>query len=169
MSNNSFSICIAFVLCLFTSTFANAEDKVAKAIPLSFGYVDAAGVSCKWANHCRDDLAMEENEYMKYIDESETKIRDSAKLAGSDIEKTVYEFRVGLQARETISGRCPGRCLTYDFPGDFRNAARLIAKRDQLGIVIDVGSIYYGADMVLKGRDLSDSILDELKKSARPN
>ena len=169
MSNYFVSLCIAFCFCLLNSAVAIAADKVAKAIPLSFGYVDAAGVSCKWANHCRDDLAMEENEYMKYIDESESKIRDAVKAADSDMEKAVYDFRVGLLARETISGRCPGRCLTYDFPGDFRNAARLIAKKEQLGMVIDLASIYYGADMVLKGKDLSDSILDELKKSGRPN
>lgn len=148
---------------------AYAQEKEAKAIPLSFGYVDATGVSCKWANHCRDDLAMEENEYMKFIDDAESKIRDAVKGTDSDKLTAVYGYRVGLQARESISGRCPGRCLTYDFPGDFRNAARLIAKREQVGIVLDLGSIYFGADMVLKGKDLSSSILDELKKSARPN
>lgn len=171
MSCKIASFAFLILLAAISSSTAHvfAQEKEAKAIPLSFGYVDATGVSCKWANHCREDLAMEESEYMKFIDDTEGKIRDSVKGTDSDKITAVYEYRVGLQARESISGRCPGRCLTYDFPGDFRNAARLIAKKEQVGVVLDLGSIYYGADMVLKGKDLSNSILDELKKSARPN
>ena len=140
-----------------------------KPIVVSPGYLSHAAVSCKWANHCRDDLKEAETEYMKYLDEGESKIREAVKAnaPADELQRQVYDYRCGLQARETLYGRCPGRCLSYDFPGDFRNAARLIARNNRVGLVVDLASVYYGADLVLKGQDLSDQTLLELKRSAR--
>lgn len=164
------------ILALIASVqMTNAADQAAgsatgkKAIKVAPGYLNAAGCACKWANHCRDDLGKEEAEYMKYLDEGESKIKKVLQENGSpdEIQKAVFDYRCGLQARETLWGRCPGRCLSYDFPGDFRNASRLIARNNRIDILVDVAAIYYGADLVLKGPDLSEPTLVELKRSAR--
>jgi len=82
-----------------------------------------------------------------------------------EIQQRVYEYRSGLQAREALYGRCPGRCLSYDFPVDFRNSAKVVAKNLRLDLLIDIPAVYYGADIVLKGPEL----LLRLRKSCLSN
>lgn len=162
----------SLLACTFAAATAYAADKAAagkRPIPVAIGYLNAAKVSCSWAGHCRDDLGPVESEYMKYLDESEKVAKDCVSQGGSaeEIQNKVNDYRAGLQARETLYGRCPGRCLSYDFPVDFRNSSRLIARNKRLDLLIDLGAIYYGADIVMKGPDVSDETLADLKKTAR--
>ena len=162
---------IAAALSINVNLIAAAEtdktkDEGKKAIPITIGYFDAARVSCNWAGHCRDDLKYPEGEYMKFLDDSKSAIESAA--SAEVLQKSLYDYRIGLQARETLYGRCPGRCLSYDFPVDLRNSARLTAKNSRCDLLIDLNSIYYGGDILLKGKDLTKPISDELyRQTAR--
>ncbi len=106
---------------------------------------------------------------MDYLDKGEAEIKSAFESGATEdeVQKKIFDYRSGLQARETLYGRCPGKCLSYDFPVDFRNAARLEARKARVDLLIDISSIYYGAKYLLQGQDLSDKVLSELKQSAR--
>lgn len=150
-----------------------AENNSAAKIPISgvIAYLNNPSISCNWAGHCRDDLKLAESEYMSFLETGEEKIKtaalDNSQNQPQNLQRLVDEYRNGLQARETLFGRCPGRCLSYDFPVAFRNASRLIAKKNHVGLLLDLSSVHYGADIVLKGADLSSQTLQELRKTAR--
>lgn len=148
---------------------ASEKDKASKAQSPSLGYVNHTAVSCKWAKHCREDLTAVEGPYMKYLDEGEAQLHAAlADGAGAELlQEKVQDYRAGLQAREFLYGRCPGKCLSYDFPAEFRNASRLVSRKARVEFLVDLASVYYGAEHVLKGQDLSEPILVELKKTAR--
>lgn len=160
----------SFLFCISTANAEEQKSSGKKPISVVIGYFDATSVSCKWGNHCRDDLNFAEKEYLNYLDECSKGLKSAAETGvnGEKLQADLYNFRSGLQARETLYGTCPGKCLSYDFPVDLRNSSRLMAKSNRVDLLIDIRSVYYGADVVLKGQDLTSKISEELyRQTAR--
>lgn len=152
---------------------ANAEEtkseKAQKGLSIKLGYLDQAAVSCKCAKHCREDLAPVERGYMQYLDEGAAQVTEAVNSGASaeTVQEKLQNYRDGLSARETLYGRCPGKCLSYSFPVELRNASRLAARSARVDFLVDIAAVYYGAELVLKGANLSEPILTELNKGAR--
>lgn len=140
--------------------------KAKKPVSLILGYFDSREVSCNWGNHCRDDLGPVEAEFMKYLDEGKKELLAAASSGASaeEMQKQVEKYRAGLQAREALYGTCPGRCLSYDFPVDLRNSCKVVSRSSRVDLLIDIPSIYYGADLVLRNPDQTAKISEELHR-----
>jgi UDP-N-acetyl-D-mannosaminuronate dehydrogenase len=169
MSMNQ-SVPFAFVMAsLLQAAPAIADDKVSdgkKTVSVAVGYYDSREVSCNWGNHCRDDLSTVDAEFMKYLDDGKKAVTEAAASGASadEMQRQVDNYRAGLQARETLYGTCPGRCLSYDFPVDLRNSCKVVARSSRVDVLVDIPAIYYGASLVLKGSDQTSKVAEELKK-----
>jgi hypothetical protein len=159
---------LLFLPCLIqtAATAADSSAPAKKAVPVALGYYDSRTVSCNWGNHCRDDLGPVEAEFLKYLDDGKKTIASAAasETSADDLQKQVDNYRVGLQAREALYGTCPGRCLSYDFPVDLRNSCKVVMRSSRVDLLIDIPSIYYGAEKVLKSNDQTSKIAEELKR-----
>lgn len=156
--------------CLAAESASGAATGAVKPVKLRIGYVTYPSVECRSADPCRPDLAAAEAEYFSYMDECERQLQAARQqgMSADDRQKLVLQTQAGFSAREKLFGRCPGRCVWYDFPENFRHAAGDVARSKVLDVVIDVTTVFCGADVVLtRGMDLNALMLQRVKTYKR--
>lgn len=156
--------------CLAADSRPGAPAGAVKPIKLRIGYMTYPSVECRAADPCRPDLATAEAEYFSYMDECERQLQEARQqgMSADDLQKLILQMHSGFSAREKLFGRCPGRCLWYDFPENFRHAADDVARSKVLDVVIDLATVFYGADVVLtRGIDVNALMLQRVKTYKR--
>lgn len=169
------ALILGFLIYAFFGQFLLVADASPKKpglrpIKAAMGFVNYADLYCHCATDCQKAAPGTRQDYRKFMDEanknfSEAKASDRC---AEELQKMVLDFRDGLAAREKVYGRCPGQCGSYNFPELYRIAARQVMGKRHLDFIVDVQSIWYGADVVLlNGLDVMDETVDKLEKERR--
>lgn len=153
-------------------TGAEARPKKPGLRPLKarMGFVNYADLYCHSATDCQKAKPGTREDYRSFMDRANQEFARAGAggRSAEELQKMVGDFRDGLSAREAVYGRCPGKCGSYNFPELYKIAARQVMGKNHLDFIIDVNSIWYGADVVFgNGIDVMEETVDRLDKERR--
>ncbi len=161
------ALVIAALVSLFWASAAAAKDE--KGLPVRVGYFNQSEVACNYATSCREAPPGVEEEFMRFLSSLGQRVAASknACAGAAELQAQILDWSDGLDAREKLYGPCPARCTTYNFPVILKHATGIAGRANHVDLVLDLRYVYFGADRVVAGPDLTRSVQEELQKLKR--